>query len=514
MDSQELQRLKNKYDIVGNDPGLNRAIETAVAVAPTDLTVLITGESGVGKENIPQIIHQHSRRRTGRYLAVNCGAIPEGTINAELFGHEKGAFTGAIGERKGYFEEADGGTLFLDEIGELPKETQALLLRVLQNGEYIKVGSSKVEKTDVRVIAATNVNLAYAVATGKFREDLYYRLTGIQILMPALRDREKDDIYLLFRKFSTDFAEKYGLCKVSLTHEAITALTSYRWPGNIRQLKNVAQTVTALESKPLTSGPERVEIGPETLLSYIPRESGALVTSGPESSGSMSDDDRQRIISAIYVLKQEVDRLRGIVESLQKQPPKAEAPRLIEAWREDRQQPDEAAPEGVEPGLEGEVLPHRGESAPAERRAGAGDERDEEQRNLGFAKFCEAFHAAEGDEAPYRERRDDGGGRRGEREDAAQQRDARQELRAYRDERAERGGGRRREGYAAPAAPAAVAPAEVVGYRRDARPAQRHGEAQAEEQAAYASAEREPPRRHAVAVRHLYRADGRSAADE
>lgn len=351
MDSQELQRLKNKYDIVGNDPGLNRAIETAVAVAPTDLTVLITGESGVGKENIPQIIHQHSRRRTGRYLAVNCGAIPEGTINAELFGHEKGAFTGAIGERKGYFEEADGGTLFLDEIGELPKETQALLLRVLQNGEYIKVGSSKVEKTDVRVIAATNVNLAYAVATGKFREDLYYRLTGIQILMPALRDREKDDIYLLFRKFSTDFAEKYGLCKVSLTHEAITALTSYRWPGNIRQLKNVAQTVTALESKPLTSGPERVEIGPETLLSYIPRESGALVTSGPESSGSMSDDDRQRIISAIYVLKQEVDRLRGIVESLQKQPPKAESPRLIEARREDRQQPDEAAPEeaGDEP---------------------------------------------------------------------------------------------------------------------------------------------------------------------
>ncbi len=351
MDSQELQRLKNKYDIVGNDPGLNRAIETAVAVAPTDLTVLITGESGVGKENIPQIIHQHSRRRTGRYLAVNCGAIPEGTINAELFGHEKGAFTGAIGERKGYFEEADGGTLFLDEIGELPKETQALLLRVLQDGEYIKVGSSKVEKTDVRIIAATNVNLAYAVATGKFREDLYYRLTGIQILMPALRDREKDDIYLLFRKFSTDFAEKYGLCKVSLTHEAITALTSYRWPGNIRQLKNVAQTVTALESKPLTSGPERVEIGPETLLSYIPRESGALVTSGPENSGSMSDDDRQRIISAIYVLKQEVDRLRGIVESLQKQPPKAEAPRLIEAWREDRQQPDEAAPEeaGDEP---------------------------------------------------------------------------------------------------------------------------------------------------------------------
>ena len=316
MDSQELQKVKNKFDIVGNDAGLNRAIETAVAVAPTDLTVLISGESGVGKETIPQIIHQYSRRRTGKYLAVNCGAIPEGTINAELFGHEKGAFTGAIGERKGYFEEADGGTLFLDEIGELPKETQALLLRVLQDGEYIKVGSSKVEKTDVRIIAATNVNLAYAVATGKFREDLYYRLSGIQIMMPALRERTKDDIYLLFRKFSSDFAEKYGLCKINLSHEAINSLTSYRWPGNIRQLKNIAQTITALESRPLSSGSERVEIGPETLISYIPQDSGALMVSpAAENGGSMSDDDRQRIISAIYVLKQEVDRLRGIVEA-------------------------------------------------------------------------------------------------------------------------------------------------------------------------------------------------------
>ena len=346
MDSQELQRLKNKYDIVGNDPGLNRALETAVAVAPTDLTVLITGESGVGKETIPQIIHQYSRRRTGKYLAVNCGAIPEGTINAELFGHEKGAFTGAIGERKGYFEEADGGTLFLDEIGELPKETQALLLRVLQNGEYIKVGSSKVEKTDVRIIAATNVNLAYAVATGKFREDLYYRLTGIQILMPALREREKDDIYLLFRKFSTDFAEKYGLCKVSLNHEAITALTSYRWPGNIRQLKNIAQTITALESRPLSAGSERVEIGPDTLEAYLPRETGALVASNPDGGSSMSDDDRQRIISAIYMLKQEVDRLRGIVESGSRQQTAAAAPpRLIEAHAENETRP---AGSGVE----------------------------------------------------------------------------------------------------------------------------------------------------------------------
>ncbi len=337
MDSQELQRLKNKFDIVGNDAGLNRAIETAVAVAPTDLTVLITGESGVGKENLPQIIHQYSRRRTSKYLAVNCGAIPEGTINAELFGHEKGAFTGAIGERKGYFEEADGGTLFLDEIGELPKETQALLLRVLQDGEYIKVGSSKVEKTDVRVVAATNVDLAYAVATGKFREDLYYRLSGIQISMPALRDRNKDDIYLLFRKFSSDFAEKYGLCKVSLSHEAINILTSYRWPGNIRQLKNIAQTVTALESKPVGASSERVELGPETLLAYIPKETGALVVSQNSGGGSsLSDDDRQHIISAIYMLKQEVDRLRSIVESEDygRRAAAGNAPRLVEAGDE------------------------------------------------------------------------------------------------------------------------------------------------------------------------------------
>lgn len=316
MDTQELQRLKNKYDIVGNDEALGRALSTAVAVAPTDLTVLITGESGTGKENIPQIIHQHSRRRTGKYLAVNCGAIPEGTINAELFGHEKGAFTGAVGERKGYFEEADGGTLFLDEIGELPRETQAMLLRVLQNGEFMKVGSSKVEKTDVRIIAATNVNLAYAVATGKFREDLYYRLTGIQIMMPALRERNKDDIYLLFRKFSSDFAERYNLCKVSLTHEAIGILTSYRWPGNIRQLKNVAEAVTGIESRSITPGCERVEVGAAALMTYIPQEKDTLLpaVSGPRADGaSMNDSDKQMIIKALLDLKAEVDNLKRIV---------------------------------------------------------------------------------------------------------------------------------------------------------------------------------------------------------
>ena len=354
MEMQELQRLKNKYDIIGNDAGLNRALETAVAVAPTDLTVLITGESGVGKENIPQIIHQYSRRRTGKYLAVNCGAIPEGTINAELFGHEKGAFTGAIGDRKGYFEEANGGTLFLDEIGELPRETQALLLRVLQNGEFMKVGSSKVEKTDVRVIAATNVNLAYAVATGKFREDLYYRLTGIQIQMPALRERNKDDIYLLFRKFTSDFSERYNLCKVSLNHDAISLLTAYRWPGNIRQLKNVAETVTALESRPVTPGSERIELGPAALMRYLPDEKDSMLpaTTGPQPAGNMSDSDKQMIVKAILDLKQEVDRLKEIVQAgggAQAAMP-AGLPHYVEMGPdepEEQQLEPEAAPEGI-----------------------------------------------------------------------------------------------------------------------------------------------------------------------
>lgn len=315
MDTQELQKIKNRYDIVGNDPMLARALETALVIAPTDLTAVITGESGVGKESVPRLIHDNSRRRNGKYLAVNCGAIPPGTINAELFGHEKGAFTGAVAERKGYFEEADGGTLFLDEVGELPKDTQAMLLRVLQNGEYIKVGSSKVQKTDVRVIAATNVDLAYAVATGKFREDLYYRLNAIQIKMPSLRER-KDDIYLLFRKFSSDFSEKYGVCKISLSHDAISLLTSYRWPGNVRQLKNVAETVTALESRPLKPGAERIELDAVTLAPYIPDDKGTMmpaVVSGPGASSSMNDSDKQMIVKALLDLKQEVDRLKSMV---------------------------------------------------------------------------------------------------------------------------------------------------------------------------------------------------------
>ncbi len=312
MDSQELQRIKNRYDIVGNDPALNRAIEMAVAIAPTDLTVLVLGESGVGKENIPRIIHQNSARRNGKFLAVNCGAIPEGTINAELFGHEKGAFTGAVGERKGYFEEADGGTIFLDEIGELPKETQSMLLRVLQDGEFIKVGSSKVEKTDVRVIAATNVNLLNAVARGKFREDLYYRINAMQITMPALRER-KDDIYLLFRKFSADFSERNRVCRISLTHEAITLLRNYRWPGNVRQLKNVAETVSAMESAKLSPQAERCEIDAQTLSGYIPKEAETTLPATVDRQAAFDEDEKKMVYKAILDLKRDVDALKAIV---------------------------------------------------------------------------------------------------------------------------------------------------------------------------------------------------------
>lgn len=313
MDTQELQRLKNKYDIIGNDAALNRALETAVAVAPTDLTALVTGESGVGKENIPKIIHQNSLRKNGKYFAVNCGAIPEGTIDSELFGHEKGSFTGAIETRKGYFEEADGGTLFLDEIGELPLPSQAKLLRVLQNGEFIKVGSSKVQKTDVRVIAATNVNLIHNVSVGKFREDLYYRLNAIQIRMPALRER-KGDIYLLFRKFTSDFSEKYGKSKVILENDAIDMLINYRWPGNIRQLKNVAETVAALESQKLDRFTERCVVDAATLAMYMPTEDVRMlpVAAMPSHGGeSLPDSDKQMIVKAILDLKQEVDALKA-----------------------------------------------------------------------------------------------------------------------------------------------------------------------------------------------------------
>ena len=313
MTNQELQTLKNKFDIIGNDPALNRALEVAVAVAPTDITVLVTGESGVGKENIPKIIHAGSRRRKGKYFAINCGAIPEGTIDSELFGHEKGSFTGANEMRRGYFEEADGGTIFLDEIAELPLSSQAKLLRVLQSGEFIRVGSSKVLMTDVRVIAATNVNLMHAVSKGKFREDLYYRLNAVSISMPALRERP-GDINLLFRKFASDFSAKYGICKVSLTEDASIMLRKYRWPGNIRQLKNVAEAVSVMESVKLSGMSDKCVIDIETLAHYIPKEDPVMLPA-KVASGSDFDNpaEREAIIRTLLQLKQDVDYLKDVV---------------------------------------------------------------------------------------------------------------------------------------------------------------------------------------------------------
>ena len=313
MTNQELQTLKNKFDIIGNDPALNRALEIAVAVAPTDITVLVSGESGVGKENIPKIIHTNSPRRRGKYFAINCGAIPEGTIDSELFGHEKGSFTGANEMRRGYFEEADGGTLFLDEIGELPMASQAKLLRVLQSGEFIRVGSSKVLKTDVRVIAATNVNLMHAVSKGKFREDLYYRLNAVSISMPALRERP-GDINLLFRKFASDFSAKYGVCKVTLTEDASIMLRKYRWPGNIRQLKNIAESISALESARLSGYSDKCTIDSDVLSRYIPKEDPNLLPakSSPYQEQE-SPGEREAIIRMLLQLKQDVEYLKDVV---------------------------------------------------------------------------------------------------------------------------------------------------------------------------------------------------------
>ncbi len=260
---ENIQQVKQRFGIIGNHAGLNRALEKALRVAATEIAVLVTGESGVGKENIPKIIHQFSPRKHGKYIAVNCGAIPEGTIDSELFGHEKGAFTGATATRSGYFEVADGGTIFLDEVGELPLPTQVRLLRVLENGEFFKVGSSKVQKTNVRIVAATNVDMQEAIAKEKFREDLYYRLSTVEIAIPPLRER-KEDIPLLFRKFAADFAEKYRMPPLRLDEHAQHALQQYRWSGNIRQLRNIAEQMSVLET-------ER-EIGPHVLRSYLPEQ--------------------------------------------------------------------------------------------------------------------------------------------------------------------------------------------------------------------------------------------------
>lgn len=313
----DLQQVKLRFGIVGNNEGLLRAIDVAMQVAPVDLSVLITGESGVGKESFPQIIHQNSRRKHGQYIAVNCGAIPEGTIDSELFGHEKGAFTGAIGERKGYFAEADGGTIFLDEVGELPLPTQARLLRVLENGEYIRVGSSKVEKTNVRIVAATNVNLDKAIMEGRFRSDLYYRLSTVPIQIPPLRERG-EDVALLFRKFASDFAEKYHMPPIQLTDEAKRLLMAYSWPGNVRQLKNITEQISIIETSR--------EITADILQHYLP-----AVNRGPQlpmlfgGEGKSFENEREVLYKVIFDLRHEVSELRQKVDALTEQVPPATA---------------------------------------------------------------------------------------------------------------------------------------------------------------------------------------------
>lgn len=309
MEQKDLQRIKQQFSIIGNNAQLNRGIEIAVQVALTDLSVLITGESGVGKEHFPKIIHQYSARKHGPYFAVNCGAIPEGTIDSELFGHEKGAFTDAKSERKGYFEIADGGTLFLDEVGELPLSTQARLLRVLETGEFIRMGSSQVQKTNVRVVAATNLNIPQAIEAGRFREDLYYRLNTVEIKVPALRER-REDIPLLFRKFVVDFADKYRMPTIRLTDEATEMLKSYYWQGNVRQLKNVAEQISIIE--------QRREITPEILSHYLPSHQmhRGLALVGQQAQQEMSMEERTMLYNMMGVMNREIKMLKEQVELL------------------------------------------------------------------------------------------------------------------------------------------------------------------------------------------------------
>ena len=305
---ETVQSIKQRFEIIGNDPKLNRAIEKAIQVSPTDISVLVVGESGVGKESIPRIIHSLSHRKHGKYIAVNCGAIPEGTIDSELFGHEKGSFTGANAERQGYFEVANGGTIFLDEVGELPLTTQVRLLRVLENGEFIKVGSSQVQKTNVRIVAATNVNLFDAIEKGKFREDLYYRLSTVDIPLPALRDR-KDDIHLLFRKFASDFAHKYKMPPVKLTDDAILFLQKYRWSGNIRQLRNFAEQLSVLETNR--------DISLETIQSYLPIEGNTLpsIIGGKKSESDFSTE-RDILYKVLFEMKSDLHDLKKLTLEL------------------------------------------------------------------------------------------------------------------------------------------------------------------------------------------------------
>ena len=309
MTNQEIQAIKQRFSIIGSNPALNRAIEIAVQVAKTDLTVLITGESGVGKEHFPQIIHAYSSRKHGPYFAVNCGAIPEGTIDSELFGHEKGAYTDAKTERRGYFEIANGGTLFLDEVGELPMSTQVRLLRVLETGEFIRMGSSQVQKTNVRVVAATNLDIPKAISEGRFREDLYYRLNTVEIKVPALRDR-KEDIPLLFRKFSVDFAEKYKMPPVRLNEEANRLLQNYYWNGNIRQLKNVAEQVSIMETNH--------DITADTLRQYLPQNEmqQSIQLARPQQTNDSFLNEREILYKVLFDMKRDMTEMRQQLNGL------------------------------------------------------------------------------------------------------------------------------------------------------------------------------------------------------
>ena len=306
MDS--LQNIKQRFGIIGNNIGLNRALEKSLRVAETDISVLVVGESGVGKENIPRIIHQYSHRKHSKYIAVNCGAIPEGTIDSELFGHEKGAFTGATQSRDGYFQVADGGTIFLDEVGELPLSTQVRLLRVLESGEFLKVGSSKVQKSNLRIVTATNLNIPEAIQKGKFREDLYYRLSTVEILIPPLRNR-KEDIPLLFRKFASDFAQKYKMPTLRLNENTERILTNYRWSGNIRQLRNVAEQLSVLE--------KNREISPELIKSYLPNSNSQLpAIFEKETKGGDFSSEREILYKVLFDMKNDLNDLKKITHDL------------------------------------------------------------------------------------------------------------------------------------------------------------------------------------------------------
>jgi len=302
------QNIKQRFGIIGNDPTLNRSIEKAMRVSPTDISVLVTGESGVGKESFPKIIHQLSHRKHNKYIAVNCGAIPDGTIDSELFGHEKGAFTGANSSRKGYFEVADGGTIFLDEVGELPLTTQVRLLRVLENGEYIKVGASEVQKTNVRIVAATNLDMEKAIQKGKFREDLYYRLSTVEIKIPPLRNR-REDIHLLFRKFASDFAKKYNMPTIRLNENAQHLLNMYRWNGNIRQLRNVAEQLSVLE--------EKREVSSQLLQSYLPEFNSTLpALINKDKSADDFSNEREILYKILFDMKKDLNDLKKITNHL------------------------------------------------------------------------------------------------------------------------------------------------------------------------------------------------------